>query len=264
MMGRVLLSVALLAALGYAGVCLLLYWQQRSMIYFPSYTRVAAVETNFSLERGDTVLRGWRLDPGQADALIYFGGNAERIEESAAELSEHFPGVTVYLLAYRGYGASDGTPGEAELTGDAVALYDEVRGRHRQGRISVIGRSLGSGVASHLAAHRPVSALVLVTPFDSLARVAQAHYPIFPTGLLLRERYESFRALPAHRGPLLIVRASDDGIVPPANTLRLIEALPTRPPVHVVAGAGHNDLSTSPDYWPTIARFVRNSGHQFN
>ncbi|HZF98361.1 MAG TPA: hypothetical protein VEY92_08990 [Pseudoxanthomonas sp.] len=107
-----------------------------------------------------------------------------------------------------------------------------------------------------------MSALVLVTPFDSLARVAQAHYPMFPTGLLMRERYESFRSLPAHRGLLLIVGATDDAIVPPANTLRLIEALPTRPPVHVVAGAGHNDLSAAADYWPTIARFVRNSGHR--
>jgi hypothetical protein len=257
--GRILASVVVLVLLAYVGMCLLLYWQQRSMIYFPSFTRVEAARTDFSLDRGDAVLRGWRLHPGKRDALIYFGGNAERIEDSAAELSARFADTTVYLVAYRGYGASDGRPSEPALAGDALALFDEVRRRHDQGAISVIGRSLGSGVASQLAARRPVSALVLVTPFDSLARVAQAHYPMFPAGLLLRDRYESFRSLPAHRGPLLIVRAANDDIVPPANTLRLLDALPAPPHVHVVERAGHNDLSASPDYWKTIAGFIGDS-----
>ena len=125
-------------------------------------------------------LRGWKLNPGKSGALLYFGGNAERLDASRDEFARLFPDRTVYLLSYRGYGASEGQPGEAALFGDALALYDAARARHPRRRYAVIGRSLGSGVASYLASQRPVERLALVTPFDSLAEVAQAHYPVVP------------------------------------------------------------------------------------
>lgn len=250
-----ILSGALLAC--YALLCVLLYWQQSSLVYFPGITRIDTQDTNFNLVRGDVVLRGWRLQPGQSRALVYFGGNAERIEASRAELTAHFPDTTIYLLAYRGYGASDGRPSEPLLFDDAVALYDEVIRRQPGASVSVIGRSLGSGVASHLASRRPVQRLVLVTPFDSLARVGQAHYPIFPVRWLLRDRYESFRTLPRHRGGLLIVGAGNDEVIPAASTQRLVTSLEQHATVVTFADATHNDISDYPDYWNTIADFIQ-------
>lgn len=250
-------ALALLAT-AYLAVCALLYLGQRDLLYFPQGTRVAAAQTDFALRRGAGMeLRGWQVNPGQDKVLLYFGGNAEDLRSARAQLQAALPDHSLYLLAYRGYGASDGTPSEAALVGDAVALYDHVRAAQPRAQIAVLGRSLGSGVASQLAARRAVARLALVTPFDSLVSAAQAHYPWVPVRWLLRDRYESARALRAYRGPLLILRAGRDQVVPPASTDALLKALPQRPTVVAFAQADHNDISDDPAYVQALQAFFR-------
>ncbi|MBC3973994.1 alpha/beta hydrolase, partial [Xanthomonas translucens] len=167
--------VAAIAAVAYLVVCALLYLGQRDLLYFPQATRVAAAQTDFTLPRSRALrLRGWQLNPGRDKVLLYFGGNAEDLRQARAQLAPLLPGYSVYLLAYRGYGASDGTPNEAALIGDALALYDHVRAAQPQAEIAVLGRSLGSGVASQLAARRPQARRVGVTPLESQAPAPQA------------------------------------------------------------------------------------------
>ena len=257
MLAKSLLALFALLMLGYAGLCALLHFKQRDLIYYPATTTVPASATDFKLVREAVTLRGWRLNPGKDRALIYFGGNAERLEASREEFARLFPDRTIYLLSYRGYGASEGQPGEAALSGDALALYDDVRARHPQAPIAVIGRSLGSGVASYVAAQRPVEKLVLVTPFDSLADVAQAHYPMFPVRLLMRDRYRSTEYLPRYAGPLLVLRGGRDQVIPPANTDRLLAALTRKPQVIDFPEAGHNDISQDPTYAEALRDFLR-------
>ncbi|WP_295909858.1 alpha/beta fold hydrolase [uncultured Xanthomonas sp.] len=251
------IAAAILAA-AYVLVCALLYLGQRDLLYFPQGTRVAPAQTDFALRRGaDVELRGWQVNPGRDKVLLYFGGNAEDLRFARAQLQTALPDHSLYLLAYRGYGASDGKPSETALVGDAVALYDHVRAAQPQAQIAVLGRSLGSGVASQLAARRAVAQLVLVTPFDSLVSAAQAHYPWAPVRWLLRDRYDSARALRAYGGQLLILRAGRDQVVPPASTDALLKALPHRPTVVAFAQADHNDISDDPGYVRALQAFLR-------
>lgn len=240
-MPKLLWAPLAIAGLVYAGLCGLLYVQQRQLVYFPAFTRIPAAQTDFALRRGDVVLRGWVVNPGQPRAILYFGGNGESIELNRDTFERWLPGHTVYLVAYRGYGASDGKPSQRALTADALALFDHVQARHAA-PVSLIGRSLGSGVASHIAAHRAVERIALVTPFDSLAGVAQAHYPWLPVRWLLRERYDSVRHLAGYRGPVLVVRAGRDEVVPAPNTNRLVASLSPTPRVVAMPEAGHNTL----------------------
>lgn len=237
-----MLMLLVLPALLWAGFCGLMYFQQKDLVYYPQMTRVPAADTDFTLPRGDVTLRGWRINPGRDKVLIYFGGNAESVQHMREPLALWLPEYTSVLLAYRGYGASDGMPEESLLFADALALYDEIRHRQPEARISVMGRSLGSGVASYLASQRPVERLVLVTPFDSMVSVAGSHYPWLPTGLLVTERFESSHWLAGFRQPVLIIRAGRDRIVPPANTDRLIAALPMPPQVLDLPMADHNTV----------------------
>ena len=253
---KTIFGLLLVLALLYAALSAWVYFRQRDFIYFPQFTRADLPPANLELPVDGVVLRGWVVNPGNTDAVIYFGGNAEPVQAMRAELARWFPEHSSYLVPYRGYGASDGVPGERALTADALALYDLVRSSHPDGSISVIGRSLGSGVASYLAAHRPVARLVLVTPFDSMARLAQTHYSFLPVRWLLRDRYDSARHLQHYRGPVLIVRASNDRIVPAERTRQLVEALPVRPQVVALAGTDHNTLSYVPGYRQAIVDFV--------
>jgi len=256
-MRSVLVIATILAVLAYAGACWFLHARQREMIYYGWATTADAAATDFELKRPDAVLRGWVVNPGKPAPILYFGGNAERIEANRDAFARMFPGRSVYLVAYRGFGASSGQPGEAALVGDALALFDHVRTAHPGQPVSVIGRSLGSGVASQLAARRPVAALALITPFDSMVATAQSHYPVFPVSLLLNERYESAKALHDVRAPVLIVHGGRDDIVPEKNTLRLIEALPRPANVVRIAAADHNDIAGYPEYTAALTAFMR-------
>jgi uncharacterized protein len=252
-----LIIVAILAVLAYVGACWFLHAKQRQMIYYGWTTTADAASTDFELKRPDATLRGWMVNRGRPDPILYFGGNAERIEANRDDFARMFPGRSVYLVAYRGYGASTGEPGEVAIVSDALALYDEVQRLHPGEGIAVIGRSLGSGVASQLAAQRPIERLALITPFDSMVATAQSHYPIFPVSWLLDERYESAKALRAFRKPTLIVHAGRDEVVPEANTLGLIAALPSAPHVVRIAAADHNDVSAHSEYGAALISFMR-------
>ena len=252
-----LLSLLFLFVAGYAGICAYLYFQQRAMLYFPQFTRVAASETDFSLVRDGATLRGWTVNPGQPRALLYFGGNAESVQHNRDSFARWFPHSTVYLLAYRGYGASDGKPDERALFADALALYDHVHKAHPGMPISVLGRSLGSAVASHVAARRAVERLALVTPFDSMTEVARAHYPWLPVRMLIKDGYASNLAVAKYRGPVLVVRAGQDQVINRTRTQALIDALPQPPQVLELPDAGHDSVQDFTAYAKTLEDFLR-------
>lgn len=246
----------LLVMLVYAGACWFLHAKQRQMIYYGRTTTVDAAATDFELKRPDATLRGWVLNHDRPDPILYFGGNAERIEANREDFARMFPGRIVYLVAYRGYGASTGEPSESVLVPDALAVYDEVRRLHPGQRIAVIGRSLGSGIASQVAGQRSVERLALITPFDSMVGAAKAHYPVFPVDWLLNERYESAKALDMFREPVLIVHAGLDDVVPEDCTERLIAVLPMRPEVVRIGDADHNDISLHPEFGEALSAFM--------
>ena len=161
-------------------------------------------------------------------------------------------------MNYRGYGESQGRPSERALLEDALVVLDQVLGREGidPGHVVLMGRSLGSGVAVHVAAHRRVGSVILVTPFDSLVSVAKAHYPIFPVGLMLRHRFDSAALAPDITVPALFLTAVHDQVVPQ----RFAEALEHRWGGPVVAvsidGTDHNTIETSPVYWEAVNAFL--------
>ena len=211
-----------------------------------------------------TRLHGWFVPAHGAGAaapvLIYFGGNAEEVSGFALDAGE-LPGVALAFFNYRGYGLSKGQPGEQALFADALAVYDHIAARADVDakRIVVMGRSLGSGVAAYLASQRPAGAVILVTPYDSIAAVAQAMYPFVLVDLLLRHRFDSASRAPSIRAPALVIAASRDTLIPPAHAAALAKAW-RGPVTHVVlAGADHNDVHHHAEYWPRIRGFLRAS-----
>ena len=247
--------IALLIPAGlYAGLCLLLFFTQRSQVYFPVAESAVPGATSMSFGTNGATLKIWTVERPGPTALIYFGGNAEDVGTSIGSFAERLPGHSLYFVNYRGYAGSSGEPSEAALVGDAVALYDRLQARHP--RISVLGRSLGSGVAVQLASARTVDRLVLVTPFDSLVNVARVHFPWLPIRLLMLDRYDSAARIPAVRSPALVVVAEADEVVPRARTDALINAFSVRPRVLVLKGVGHNDLDLDPGYLREVVDFL--------
>lgn len=239
--------VLLLGLAVYAAACIALFAFQRSFIYFPPASPVMrAPKTSTLAVPGAQLIVSERPRQGNK-AVIYFGGNAEDVTMSLPLLDGAFPEHALYLMHYRGYAGSSGKPTEQALVADALALFDRVRAEH--GDIVVIGRSLGSGVAVQLAAARPVSTLVLVTPFDSLGELAARQFPYFPVAWLLKDKYESGTYAAQVKAPTLILAAEQDEIVPARSTQLLFSRFPEgRATMKVIPGAGHNSISDSAAY----------------
>lgn len=197
-------------AVGYGAICLALFAAQGSLLYHPR--PAADPSSRVALEvAGTRVLVAHRPHPGPR-ALLYFGGNAEDVSLTRAELAALLPDTALYLMHYRGYGGSEGQPSEPALRADAQALHAHVAERYSA--ITVVGRSLGTGPAVHLAATQPVERLVLLVPFDSVLAVAQGALPWLPVPLLLRDRWDAAAEAPLVRAPTTIVAAARDVVVP--------------------------------------------------
>lgn len=244
-MRKALLGLAGLLLVTYLALCAGLYLMQGSMLYFPQ--PAAAATPWLELPGTDAGVRVAVHEQPGAEAVVYFGGNAEDVSRTLPELQRAFPGRALYLLHYRGYGGSAGEPGEVALTRDALALFDLAQARHRQ--VELVGRSLGSGLAVRVASQRPVRRLVLVTPFDSLQAIAARHYPWMPVRWLMRDKYESWRYAPRVRAPTLLIEAEHDEVIPRVSTRQLLGRFaPGVAGLVVVPGAGHNSLSDHPAY----------------
>ena len=205
-------------------------------------------------------LYGWFVDSivsGTAPLIVYYGGNAEEVSASLEQARENLD-ASFLFMNYRGYGKSHGRPSEQRLLADALAVFDWIVAQQGidSSRVILMGRSLGTGVAVHVAAYRQVGALILVTPFDSLVNLAKGIYPFLPVAMLLRHRFDSLALGPDIKAPLLAVLAEQDEIIPTANSLNLVNAWGGPFETLVVKGATHNDISDSPAYWRGIKQFI--------
>jgi uncharacterized protein len=248
---QLILRFAVIALTVYVGLCLALFVFQRSLIYSPQPRSYGDIENVLTLPvAGERLAISTRAHAGPS-ALIYFGGNAEDVSASLASFAEAFPDHAIYLMHYRGFGGSSGSPTEENLSADALALFDRVHSEHAL--VSVMGRSLGSGVAVRLASQRPVKHLVLITPYDSILSIAEQQFPYLPVRWLLKDRFESWRYAPEITAPTLVLQAEHDEIIPAQDTERLVAAFGKHVATRiVVSGVGHNDISGSAEYLISI------------
>jgi dipeptidyl aminopeptidase/acylaminoacyl peptidase len=215
-----------------------------------------------TLETLDGVrLSGWLMRPraiGPYPAVVYFGGRGSDVAWAARDAAVMFPGMMVLAVNYRGYGKSEGKPGERQIVADARMLFDWLseHGSVDARRIAVLGRSLGTGVAIQLAAERPVRALVLVTPYDSLLALARRRARGLPVRYLLRHRFESIKYAPMVTAPTYVLRAEADRVVPRRHTDRLVQHMQAICHDEVIPGSNHSGILGQKDTKARIASFL--------
>jgi len=243
---KLLLGLAGTAVVAYLGMSAMLYSRQHRLLYkFPAASDGGAAVTLPLRKHGPRVMVSVRERPGRA-AIVYFGGNAEDVAQNLPRFESAFPRHSLYLLHYRGYGGSEGTPSEANLYADALALFDYAARRHQ--RVIVVGRSLGSGLAVRVASVRRIARLVLVTPYASIVGIAADQYPWAPVSLILRDRYESFRYAPRVRAPTLVIVADDDQLIPRASSEQLLRCFAPGVARMTVLPGNHSSVTTDPRY----------------
>jgi uncharacterized protein len=245
------ISFVAFVAIVYIAICVLLFVFQRSLIYYPQPRAKGDRSATMPLAvPGAELVIAMRRHEGP-NAIVYFGGNGEDVAYNLPDFSEAFPAAALYLMNYRGYGGSTGTPTEQAIHGDAQALFDWVHPRHPQ--VVIMGRSLGSGVAIRLASERPAARLVLITPYSSIVELGARQFPYVPVRWLLQDKYESWRYAPKITVPTLLIAAEHDEIIPRASTEDLYTRFkPGVASLQVIPGVGHNSISASPLYLTSL------------
>jgi len=221
-----LTAIAVLAGIPLALVGALWAGQER-MIFLPDARAIAAppgwvretLRTEDGLELAFLVAEA----PPGAPVLLHFHGNGGNAEDRTGLGSLlRRAGYGVVLAGYRGYGGNPGRPGEEAFARDAEAYLAWTRARFAGSAVAVWGESLGSGVAARLAENRPgIAALVLESPFTSVADMARGIYPFLPTDWLLRHRFESLSRLPGIAAPVLVVASEGDRVTPAEQARRM-------------------------------------------
>jgi uncharacterized protein len=245
--------------------------QQRRLIYFPTRGPVPSAATvlpggrDVVLDTEDEKRLGaWYLPtPGQqrGPAVVVFNGNGgDRSGRAILATGLSRLGLSVLLFDYRGYGANPGTPSEKGLAADARAAQAWLVNQPDVDptRIVYFGESLGAAVAIGLSTERPPAALVLRSPFTSLAEVGKAHYPWLPVGRLLIDRFPSIDRIGSLSTPIMVIAGDRDDVVPESLSRKLYDAAPEPKRYLLMPGTGHNDpgLADGPRMLAEVGDFL--------
>ncbi len=222
-----------------------LFFPDRKLVATPAAAGLAYEEVWFTAVDG-VKLHGWYVpgEPGRP-LLLFFHGNAGNISHRIDNLLLlRRLGLSVLIFDYRGYGRSEGRTSEEGTYSDArgALRWLQQRGWQLQ-QLIFFGRSLGAGVAVQLALEAPPAALVLETPFPSIAAMGWHHNPILYLllGWLLDARYDSYNKIGRIHTPLLLFQGDRDTIVPEKMARRLFERANEPKTYYRIEGADHND-----------------------
>lgn len=265
------MSVAVAGLIVVAAVLALAWALQRSLMYFPlgdvptpAAVGLDGVEPVRFTTEDELTLDGWfvhsRPAPARATVIVFNGNAGNRAYRAPIAAALQARGLNVLLFDYRGYGGNPGSPTEAGLTFDARAAraYVATRPDVDPDRIVYFGESLGAAVATTLAVEHPPAALILRSPFASMADIGSVHYPFLPVRRLLRDRFDSIDRIALVRAPLLVVAGDRDRIVPPDHTQRLFAAAASPKTSITIRDADHNDhaLAAGPALIDAVVKFL--------
>jgi hypothetical protein len=241
-----------LVAVLYFTVLAAFFFDQRSLLYYPThtYTPLAEAQANhafqeISVRTEDGIhLKAWYAPAaGKTCTIVFFHGNGDSLLTAAPVADPYIDAGYGFLLAeYRGYSGLPGTPDEVGLYRDARADLNDLTARGvPEHHIVLFGHSLGTGVAVEMATEFYVGGTMLLAPYLSIPKAAQAHYPFLPASMLALDRFENEKKIGSVHVPLLIVNGAQDQVIPPSQGLKLY-ALANQPKeFHSLPERGHND-----------------------
>lgn len=249
-------------------ICLLAYFFQEKLIFFP---QVLAKDFRFRFtgefeERYLEMKDGKKLHAllfkaeNSKGVVFYLHGNAGSLEGWGG-VAETFTDLNYDVLIpdYRGFGKSEGSvKSEDQLHGDTQILYDFLKNNYSENRILVLGHSIGSGMAVKVASENTPKLLILQAPFYSVPDLAQNIKPleIFPT-FLIKYKFSNGKFLKKVNAPVVILHGDEDKIIYYGSSQKLKQEFKPGDTLITLNGYGHNNFLDSESYRREIKQVLR-------
>jgi uncharacterized protein len=270
-MKKILLKIAKIIVAVYVLICVLLYFFQEKVIFFPE-----KLDSNYQFDfiQKFEEIKIETPDKGRIDGLLfktgkpkglifYLHGNAGSLKTwgKVAEAYNYF-NYDVFMPDYRGYGKSEGNIGsEKQLYADIQAAYDKLKSRYNEKDIIILGYSIGTGPAAKLASGNKPKMLILQAPYYSLTDMMQQHYPVIPT-FILKYKFETNLYLKKCTMPVVIFHGDRDQVIGYSSALKLKKLFKSADTLITLKGQGHNGMTDNPDYIDAIGKLLE--GEQKN
>lgn len=183
--------------------------------------------------------------------IFYLHGNAGNIQKYG-QRAIHFTnkGYEVFMMDYRSFGKSTGELSEQAIHSDVQWVFEEVQKKYKlpSHEWIVYGRSLGTGIATHLASKNEVQQLILETPYFNLIDVAKGYFPLLPYNKLLKYTFQTNKWIKEVKAPIAIFHGTKDWVVPYKSGIKLQDLLKDSDQFYTIPNGGHNNLYTFPQY----------------
>lgn len=267
--------IGIVVAILYVGICALLYFNQDDLLFHPQPNTQAEVAEflkakpefdtlSFVMKDGNRTCGFISKDTikEKLPLVLYFGGNAEEVSH-LADYQSYFPNSVMVLMNYRSFGLSQGKISEKTMFSDALETYDKLMTNPEidANKVIVIGRSIGTGVATYLSSQRKTTATVLITPYENMIDVAFEKYPFVPIGLLIKHRFESDKYAQSITSPMLALISKNDQIIPKQHAYALLKAWKGKTDFLEV-NENHNSIMSNEEVWKKIEGFVNENTKQ--
>ena len=241
----------------YCVIGIVLYYLQDHILFHPVQLKASHIynfdlphkEVNIPYSSTSTIniIQFLVPDSSVKGVVLYFHGNKKNI----GWYSRFAPYFTknhyeVWMIDYPGYGKSTGALTEQKLYDWSLTLYKLARGRFLPDNIVIYGKSMGTGIASQLAAIRDCRHLVLETPYYSMPSIIDNYLPIYPVNQMIHYKLPTWKYLRDVTAPVTIFHGTDDWVIPYRNSMRLRPELKPTDLYLTVNGGKHNDLFEFP------------------
>ena len=256
-MGKRLLRVLIFLTFGYGLLVFTTYLLQEKLLFLPEKLP-ASYQFEFSFPfkelhistSPEAIINALYVPATESQGLVlYFHGNAGSLR-TWGHVAQDFLACNhdVLMIDYRGYGKSTGKLSEQTLYEDAQMVYSYALEHFAYTKIVIYGRSLGTGIATKLAAENKAELLILESPYYSMLDLANYWMPWLPNKWILKYPMRSDLYLPLVDCPVLIFHGDQDKTIYPGSSLKLSGSFKPGDELFTIAGAGHNNIGLFQEY----------------
>jgi uncharacterized protein len=243
----------------YIGFGLALFVFQNNFIYYPDQTEFTDCTYLAKAEKitfGST--RMYFTDNSSDKVIVFYHGNAGRAcDRDYMELFFAEQGYSTLFVEYAGYSEKVNSPSMNKILENVLDTINFLKTKEFT-EVFVSGESLGVGPATYHASLATVQNIILITAYDNFSNVVSSHYPVYPVSLLLKNNYTPDKWLGDYKGPISIILAQNDEVIPNKLGQKLYEGLLSKEKyLSIINDVGHNTIYNSSDFYTALKNALK-------